>query len=69
MRNLEKNDHVHIEIGPLKYDAGASLVRDSGSLELGKRSLFEKYNQTDSKELIDDWFSLSTVVKMASNEK
>ena len=64
MKNLEKNERVQIKIKSLKFEAIASIVKDGESLELGKKSLYEKYYHPAPKVVIDDWFSLSTVVEM-----
>lgn len=64
MKNLEKDGRVKVKIGSLEFGATAKLVKEGESLELGKKSLYEKYYHHASKEIIDDWFSLSTVVEM-----
>ena len=69
IKNLEEKDRVQIEIGSLKCDAIATIAREDDSLQLAKRSLYEKYYRPASKETIDDWFSLSTVVEMRYDEK
>lgn len=69
MKNLKKNELVEIEIDSLKFEAIARIVREGDSLKLGKKSLYEKYYQPASNDVIDDWFSMSTVVEMKCIEK
>ncbi len=64
MKNLTKNEHVRARIGPLNFEATAKIVNGGNPRELGKKSLYEKYYQPASKEVIDDWFELSTVVEL-----
>ncbi len=64
MKNLEKNGQVKVRIDSVNFDATSIIVKDGESYELGKKSLYEKYYRPASKEVIDDWFSLSTVVEL-----
>ena len=64
MKNLAKNENVSIRIDKVKLDAKARIVGEGSSRELGKKSLYEKYYGPASKEVLDDWFSLSTVVEL-----
>ena len=64
MKNLNKNEQVRIKIGSVGFDALARIVGDGNSREVGKTALYEKYYHPASKDVIDDWFSLSTVVEV-----
>jgi deazaflavin-dependent oxidoreductase (nitroreductase family) len=63
MKNLNKNKCVSVKIGSLKFDANAQ-VGEGEARETGKRALYEKYYGPASKETIDDWFELSTVIEL-----
>jgi deazaflavin-dependent oxidoreductase (nitroreductase family) len=65
MKNLENNPNVEFKIGSKKFRAVGKLTREGdSSREKGKIALYEKYHGKASKEVIDDWFSLSTVVEL-----
>lgn len=64
MKNLRKTDSVSARIDRVKFDAKARIVGEGSSRELGKRALYEKYYKPASKEVIDDWFELSTVIEL-----
>ncbi len=64
MKNLRKTDSVSARIDGVKFDAKARIVGEGSSRELGKRALYEKYYKPASKEVIDDWFELSTVIEL-----
>ena len=77
MKNIQNNPDVEFKIGSqynykLPYDILPNLERLSGTsriiinnsqeFEDGKYALYEKYYGKDSKEVVDDWFSLSTIL-------
>ncbi len=64
MKSLRKNDSVSARIDSVKLDAKARIVGEGSSRELGKKALYEKYYKPASKEVIDDWFELSTVIEL-----
>ncbi|MBI2648301.1 MAG: nitroreductase family deazaflavin-dependent oxidoreductase [Thaumarchaeota archaeon] len=64
MKNLRKTDSVGARIDSVKFDAKATIVGEGSSRELGKRARYEKYYKPASKEVIDDWFELSTVIEL-----
>jgi hypothetical protein len=64
MRNIVKTDTVGVRIETVKFDAKATMVGEGSSREIGKRALYEKYYKPASKEVIDDWFELSTVIEL-----
>jgi deazaflavin-dependent oxidoreductase (nitroreductase family) len=66
MKNISKNGHVKARIGSANFEAEGRLLREGDhSRENGKKALYEKYYGPASKEKIDDWFELSTVVELA----
>ena len=64
MKNLAKNPKVSVEIDSLKFNVSAKILREGRSRDAGAKALYEKYYHTARKEVIDDWFSLSTVVEL-----
>jgi deazaflavin-dependent oxidoreductase (nitroreductase family) len=64
MKNLEKNEKVNGKIANMNFEAKAKIVGESNSREIGKKALYEKYYKSASKAVIDDWFSLSTVIEL-----
>ena len=53
------------KIGSVAFEANAKILETvNPSRELGKRALYEKYYGPASKEVIDDWFELSTVIEL-----
>ncbi len=63
MKNMAKSDRVAVRIDSLNFEATARIAEGS-SRESGKRSLYEKYYGPVAKEVIDDWFELSTVMEL-----
>jgi deazaflavin-dependent oxidoreductase (nitroreductase family) len=63
MKNIKQNGEVSFEIGGENF-AGKSHYIDEGSDEVWrcKVALYEKYYGKAAKEIIDDWFSLSTLI-------
>ncbi len=68
MKNLEKNEIVSGKIGDVNFEAKAKIVGEGTSREQGKKALYEKYYKPASKAVIDDWFSLSTIVELTPIE-
>ncbi len=65
MKNLAKNSAVNIKIGSENFEGEAALTQlGSQSREVGKEALYEKYYGPASKETLDDWFELSTVIEI-----
>jgi deazaflavin-dependent oxidoreductase (nitroreductase family) len=65
MKNIDANARVGVKIGKLKFEADAKIVKSGAPRESGKKALYEKYYGPASKEIIDDWFSLSQVIQMS----
>jgi deazaflavin-dependent oxidoreductase (nitroreductase family) len=69
MKNIARNPRVGAKIGSRKIEAdGRILTEHDPAREQGKKSLYEKYYGPTSKDVIDDWFSLSTVVELTPIE-
>ncbi len=68
MKNVTKHWRVAAKIDSLSFDAAARILKEGSSRELGKKELYEKYYKPASKEVIDDWFSLSTVIELTPLE-
>ncbi len=64
MKNLEKNEMVNGKINAVNFEAKAKIVGEGNAREQGKKALYEKYYKPASKAVIDDWFSISTVIEL-----
>ncbi|MDA4123724.1 MAG: nitroreductase/quinone reductase family protein [Thaumarchaeota archaeon] len=64
MKNLKKRSKVAARIGKLKFEAEAEMVGPGPEREEGAKALYEKYYKPATKEVIDDWFSLSQVIRL-----
>jgi len=64
MKNIEKNEKVSARIEEVRFTGRAKIVGEGTSREQGKKALYEKYYKPASKAVIDDWFSLSTVIEL-----
>jgi len=63
MKNLRHNDRVSFEIAGKRF-AGRACILEIGSEEAWEAevALYEKYYGKASKEIIEDWFSLSRLI-------
>lgn len=68
MKNLDKNENVSARIDAVKFTGRAKIVEEGSSRERGKKALYEKYYKPATKAVIDDWFSLSTVIELTPLE-
>jgi deazaflavin-dependent oxidoreductase (nitroreductase family) len=64
MKNIETNPKIGVRIGDMEFSAEAKIVKSGAPFEAGKKALYEKYYGRASKEVLDDWFSLSEVVQL-----
>ena len=64
MKNAAKNRAVGVKIGSVRFDATAKILKAGSARDAGAKALYEKYYKPATKEVIDDWFSLSTVVEL-----
>jgi deazaflavin-dependent oxidoreductase (nitroreductase family) len=63
MKNLQKNSRVFLDIGGKNFEGKASYIRDDTDESwIGKVALYEKYYGKASREIIEDWFSLSRLI-------
>ena len=63
MKNIKKSSNVTFEIGGRNFAGNAHLLED-GTEEswTAKVALYEKYYGKATKEVIEDWFSLSKLL-------
>jgi deazaflavin-dependent oxidoreductase (nitroreductase family) len=61
MKNIRKNEQVSFEIEGRKFKGRAYSLKESAEAWTAKVALYEKYYVKASKEVIEDWFSLSTL--------
>ena len=64
MKNITRNDHVEFRIGGIRLTGKARVVASGEIFERGKHALYLKYHGDASEEVIDDWFSMSTIVEI-----
>ena len=63
MKNIKNNGRVSFEIGGENFTGTARLLeKDTEEAWGGKVALYEKYYGKASKEVIEDWFSLSRLL-------
>ena len=63
MKNIKKNGTIIFEIGGKNFTGIARYVEDDAEEAwAGKVALYEKYYGKASKEVIEDWFSLSRLL-------
>jgi len=64
MKNIDAHARVGVKVRKLTFEADAEVVKAGAPREEGKKALYEKYYGPASKEVIDDWFSLSQVIQV-----
>ena len=64
MKNILKDQNVEFRIGKYKFTGKARIFPDGSAFETGKNALYFKYYGNASREVIDDWFSESTVIEI-----
>jgi len=65
IRNLLKNHDVRMKIGHETLSGRASIApRGSSERDAGMKALYEKYYGPATKEILDDWFELSSVIEV-----
>src|SRR3972149_4706153 len=63
MKNIKKNSQVSFEIGGKNFNGSARYLEDgTDEAWTGKLALYEKYYGKATKEVIEDWFSLSRLL-------
>jgi deazaflavin-dependent oxidoreductase (nitroreductase family) len=65
IKNLIQGGNVKMKIGSNSFD-GHARIADEGSSgrEAGMKALYGKYYGPASREVLNDWFELSTVVEV-----
>jgi hypothetical protein len=63
MKNIQHSDRILFEIGGKNF-TGKARILENGTEEAweAKVALYEKYYGKTSKEIIEDWFSLSRLI-------
>lgn len=69
MRNILKDGRVEFRIGSIQFKGRARIVEDGEAFEIGKRALYLKYYGKASENVINDWFSESTIIVISIIEK
>jgi hypothetical protein len=59
IKNIRKNEQVSFQIGRRKFKGKACHLKEPAEAWAAKVALYEKYYGKASKEVIEDWFSLS----------
>jgi deazaflavin-dependent oxidoreductase (nitroreductase family) len=63
MKNIKNNEQVTFEIGGKNFTGKARYLKDrEDEARTAKVALYEKYYGKASKEVIEDWFSLSKLL-------
>jgi deazaflavin-dependent oxidoreductase (nitroreductase family) len=63
MKNIKKNEQVAFEIAGKNFTGRARYLKDrEDEAWIAKVALYEKYYGKASKEVIEDWFSLSRLL-------
>ena len=68
MKNIKQKGEVSFEIGGENFTGtGHYINENSDEARLCKGALYEKYYGKATKEIIDDWFSLSTLIAIETS--
>jgi deazaflavin-dependent oxidoreductase (nitroreductase family) len=62
MKNIKKNGQVYFRIGGKTFNGNATYLDEAEEVWVGKVALYEKYYGKATKEVIEDWFSLSRLL-------
>ena len=69
MRNILKENLVELRIRNFLFKGRAHIVKNGEAFEIGKHALYFKYYGKAKENIIDDWFSESTVIEISLIEK
>jgi len=69
MKNILKDNRVAFRIRGNQFKGRARIVKSGRIFEIGKRALYLKYYGEASDDVIDDWFSESTVIEISMTEE
>ena len=64
MKNILKKSWVKFKIEKTRFQGTAKILKEKELFELGKHALYLKYYGKTKKEIIDDWFSESTIIEI-----
>jgi hypothetical protein len=64
MKNILKDNTVEFKIGSRRLKGKAHIYREGTGFEIGKHALYRKYYGEASNDVVDDWFSESTVIEI-----
>jgi deazaflavin-dependent oxidoreductase (nitroreductase family) len=64
MKNILNNNCVTFTIKSFNWEGTARIVGGGDAFEIGKSALYRKYYGEARKDVIDDWFSESTVLEI-----
>jgi deazaflavin-dependent oxidoreductase (nitroreductase family) len=67
MKNIKQNGEVSFEIGGEHFTGIGHYIEGSDEAWRCKVALYEKYYGKATKEIIDDWFSLSTLITIETS--
>ncbi len=66
MKNISRENAVIFRIGDVAFSGIARIVGEKQAFDYGKRVIYEKYYGAGSDDIVDDWFSESTIVEISS---
>jgi deazaflavin-dependent oxidoreductase (nitroreductase family) len=69
MKNINKDNRVEFRIGNSHFKGKALIIKEKDIFETAKYALYNKYYGKASKDVIDDWFSESTVIEITNISK
>lgn len=64
MKNILKEEKVNLKISGIGFEGRARIVSEGESFQRGKHALYLKYYGQADSDVIDDWFSESTIVEI-----
>lgn len=67
MKNIKQKGEVSFEIGGENFTGKGHYIEEPDEAWLCKVALYEKYYGKATKEIIDDWFSLSTLIAIETS--
>lgn len=66
MKNIIKDNCVEFRISQNQFKGKAFIIKENEIFETAKYALYNKYYGKTSKDVIDDWFSESTVIEITN---
>ena len=64
MKNIIKDGSIELKINNKKFKGIARIVQDEMTFDKAKNSLYLKYYGQADREVVDDWFSESTIIEV-----